>query len=108
MASHPADLDDDAVGVSRHRPQKGSTPSSSADTPLLDALLDGYIDWRNSARAVANSYAQWSCAPTSERVVRFAAYTACLDQEQKTAAAYADVVTDVERLVARMGGHRGL
>jgi hypothetical protein len=68
----------------------------------LDALLDGYVDWRESARAVAEAYARWSFASEPERAMRFAAYTATLDQEEKTASAYAETVTAVERwLVAR-------
>jgi hypothetical protein len=54
---------------------------------LLDDLLDGYVDWRASARAVADAYARWSLAFGPERALRFAAYTATLDQEQKTGAA---------------------
>jgi hypothetical protein len=64
---------------------------------LLDDLLDGYVDWRESARAVAEAYARWSFASGPERALRFAAYAATLDQEQQTATAYAGTVTDVER-----------
>jgi hypothetical protein len=72
---------------------------------LLDDLLDGYVDWRESARAVAEAYARWSFACRPERAVRFAAYTATLDQEQKTAAAYAETVTGVERWLERSDSH---
>ena len=75
---------------------------------LLDDLLDGYVDWRESARAVADAYARWSVASVSERALRFAAYTATLDQEQRTAAAYAEAVTDVERWLHRSDSQRGL
>jgi hypothetical protein len=64
---------------------------------LLDDLLDGYVDWRESARAVEEAYARWSFASGPERALRFAAYAATLDQEQKMAAAYAETVTDIER-----------
>jgi hypothetical protein len=49
----------------------------------LDDLLDGYVDWRESARAVADAYARWSFASGPERALRFAAYIATLDQEQQ-------------------------
>jgi hypothetical protein len=68
---------------------------------LLDDLLDSYVDWRESARAVADTYARWTFASGPERALRFAAYTATLDREQKTAAAYAEVVTDLERRLER-------
>jgi hypothetical protein len=74
---------------------------------LLDDLLDGYVDWRESARAVADAYARWSIASGAERDLRFAAYTATLDQEQKTASAYAAAVTDVERWLQHSRSHRG-
>jgi hypothetical protein len=78
---------------------------------LLDDLLDGYVDWRESARAAADAYAyayaRWSFASGPERALRFAAYTATLDQEQKTASAYAAAVTDVERWLQRSDAHRG-
>ena len=64
---------------------------------LLDDLLDRYVDWRENARAVAAAYRRWSSAPEPERAIRFAAYTATLDQEQQTAEAYAETVTYIER-----------
>ena len=73
---------------------------------LLDDLLDHYVDWRKSARAVADAYARWSFASGPERAPRFAAYTATLDQEDKTATAYAEAVTDVERWLQRSESHR--
>jgi hypothetical protein len=75
---------------------------------MLDDLLDGYVDWRESARAVADAYVRWSFAYGPERALRFAAYTATLDQEQTTAAAYAEAVTDVERWLQRSDSHRRL
>jgi hypothetical protein len=75
---------------------------------LLDDLLDVYVDWRESARAVAAAYTRWSFASGPEGALRFAAYTATLDQEQKTAAAYAEAVTDVQRWLRRSSSHGGL
>jgi hypothetical protein len=74
----------------------------------LDDLLDDYVDWRESARAVADAYSRWSIASGRERALRFAAYTATLDQEQKTAAEYAGAVSDVERWLQRSERHRKL
>jgi hypothetical protein len=56
-----------------------------------------YVNWRESARAVADAYTRWSFAFGPERALRFAAYTATLNHEQKTASAYAEAVTDLER-----------
>jgi hypothetical protein len=74
---------------------------------LLDDLLTVYVEWRETARTVAEAYARWSLASGSERAMRFAAYTATLDQEQKTAAAYAETVTDVKRWLERSRSTEG-
>jgi hypothetical protein len=71
---------------------------------VVDDLLERYVDWRESATAVADAYARWSFASRPERAVRFAAYTATLDHEEKTAAAFAEAVTDVERWLERGAG----
>ena len=57
---------------------------------------------------MADAYARWSFALRAERTLRFAAYAATLDQEQKAAAAYAEAVTDVEGWLQRPDSHRGL
>jgi hypothetical protein len=75
---------------------------------MLDDLLDDYVDWRESARAVADAYARWSFTSRAEHALRFAAYTAALDREQKSAAAYAEAVTDVERWLQHSPSHRRL
>jgi hypothetical protein len=62
---------------------------------LLDDLLDGYVDWSESARAVADAYARWSFASGPERALRFAVSTATLDPEQKTAAGCLSVMPQV-------------
>jgi hypothetical protein len=71
----------------------------------VDYLLAGYVDWRESARQVADAYARWSLASGPERTLRFAAYTATLDQEQKTAAVYAEAVGDLGRWLERSGAY---
>jgi hypothetical protein len=95
--------------TSRDQPGPGRTDTSSWPEAMpLDDLLDGYVDWRESARAVADAYARWSFASGPERALRFAAYIATLDQEQHTAAAYAETVTDLERWLQRSDSNRGL
>jgi hypothetical protein len=92
------------------RNQRGPGPIDTASWPaemMVDDLVDGYVDWRESARAVADAYVRWSFAARAERSLRFAAYTATLDQEQKAAAAYAEAVTDVAGWLQRSESHRG-
>jgi hypothetical protein len=74
---------------------------------MLDDLLGDYVDWSESARAVADAHPRWSFTSEPERALRFAASTATLYQEQKTAAAYAEAVTDLERWLQGSDSHRG-
>ena len=86
------------MGSSRHRTRlECSEMFWRTEARLCDELVDGYVDWRESERAVADAYVRWLVASEPERARRFAAYTATLDQEEKTASAYADAVTDLER-----------
>jgi hypothetical protein len=68
---------------------------------LVDAVLDGYVEWREDAASVADAYTRWSSAPRAENAVRFAAYTAALDQEQSAASAYAQSISELERWLPR-------
>lgn len=104
MTGHPAPADHEDMQTARDEPGAGHRDrdtSSWRETMLVDDLLEGYVDWRESARAVAEAYARWSGAPAPERAVRFGAYTATLDQEQETAAAYAEAVVRLKRCVRR-------
>ena len=102
MAGHPALVDHELMRTARDQTGAGRTDtSSSREAMLMDELLDVYIHWRESARAVPDAYAQWSFAPAPERVMRFAGYIATLDQEQKSAAGYAEAVVDLGRCVQR-------
>jgi hypothetical protein len=107
MTVHPALVNHKSMRTARDQSGPGRTDTFSwVMAIILDELVDGYVDWRESARAVADAYARWSCAPGPERTLRFAAYNAALDREQKTAEAYADAVADVERWLQRSECHR--
>ena len=64
---------------------------------LVEAALAGYAEWRDGADAVAHAYECWSTAPPHESRVRYAAFTAALDQEQTAAGAYAHAIRRLER-----------
>ena len=64
---------------------------------LVDHALATYVEWRESADAIADSYRRWSVAPAGERAPRFAAYIAALDQEQAAAGVYAESISELER-----------
>lgn len=106
MTGHPALVDHEVMRTARDQTGAGRTDTSpSREAMLMDEMLEVYLHWRESARAVADTYAQWSLAPAPQRAVRFAAYIATLDQEQKSAAAYAEAVGDLERCVQHSHSH---
>jgi hypothetical protein len=60
-------------------------------------MLAYYLSWRHDAAAVWDAYAGWVNAPACEKLSRFSAYTAALEQEQSAATSYAVVVENVAR-----------
>ena len=55
---------------------------------LVDAVMDGYVTWREQSMAVTMTYAHWKCAPRDDRTTAFDAYLAALDCEEEAASAY--------------------
>jgi hypothetical protein len=98
MTGHLALVDDQPVRTSRDQPTRLLTHTSSWSVAMMfNDLLDRYVDWLESARGVGDAYARWSGASGPDWPVRYAAFSAALDQEQNTAAAYASAVTNVQR-----------
>jgi hypothetical protein len=64
---------------------------------FADDVHDRYLEWREHADAVADSYERWSAAARSERGLRFAAYRAALDREEIAARAYAESIVTLAR-----------
>jgi hypothetical protein len=74
---------------------------------LVDDMEDCYLEWRESADAVADAYRRWDTAPRDQGALLFAAYLASLDQEALAAVALGKAVADVERwLKAERGSRR--
>jgi hypothetical protein len=75
-------------------------PSSVAPHPsstLIDAVLDGYVAWREESASVETTYRQWLGAARDDRPLAFAAYSAALDREEQAAEEY-------RRLIGRAEG----
>jgi hypothetical protein len=68
---------------------------------LVDRMLACYIDWREMADSVAETYRHWSAAPAEDQPAGFLTYSAALDREQAAAGLYARAVTEVERWLHR-------
>jgi hypothetical protein len=63
---------------------------------LLDALMDGYVSWREESDAVSESYCAWTRATREERWLAYAAYVAALDREERAACTYRRLVEQVQ------------
>ena len=64
---------------------------------VVDAVVDAYIDWRTQAAAVARAHRRWNEAPTDDRTLAFAAFSAALDREERAADLFAELVGCAER-----------
>jgi len=89
------------TGITSTR-EHAAAPGSAIDG-LVDELLANYIDWRHDAAAVGRAYSDWTAAPGAEAALRFAAYTAALDQEEASAERYALILWEVERALEHEG-----
>jgi hypothetical protein len=56
---------------------------------MTDTVFSAYVDWREQCRRVHAAYARWCGAHADESVLRFAAYAAELDREQRACDAFA-------------------
>lgn len=67
----------------------------SAVTPMsdiIDAVMDGYVTWREESAAVEAAYHTWHRAPADHRTVAVDAYFAALDREEQAASEYRRLV----------------
>ena len=67
---------------------------------IIDALMDGYVGWREECAAVEEAYRDWLAAGRENRSSAFAAYSAALDREEHAAARYRRLVEDAESHVS--------
>jgi hypothetical protein len=59
---------------------------------LIDAVMDGYVAWREASAAVEATYHRWRLAPLDERQVAFDRYFVALDREEEAASEYRRLV----------------
>jgi hypothetical protein len=55
---------------------------------LIDAVMDGYVTWREESAAVRAAYDNWRRAASDARTVAFDDYSAALDREEHAASEY--------------------
>jgi hypothetical protein len=70
--------------------RRSSTASPISD--LIDAVMDGYVTWREESAAVEAAYRTWRGAPPGQRTVAFDDYFAALDREEHAAGEYRRLV----------------
>ena len=69
---------------------------------LIDAMMDGYVSWREECAAVEKAYRDWLAARSEDRALAFAAYSAALDREEYAAGEYRRLIEDAEGHVSRV------
>ena len=74
---------------------------AAARLEFLDAMMDGYVQWRDANRAVTEAYHRWTLAARGERGLAFDRYAAALDREEDAAHCYRRLI---EGTAATPGG----
>ena len=64
---------------------------------VLDDVIDAYAEWHEQSLGVWLAYRRWSEAPPEDLQLRFAAYVAALDQEQRACDVYAATIAETVR-----------
>lgn len=59
---------------------------------LIDAVMDGYVSWREESAAVESAYRNWRQAGPNEEAILFDDYIAALDREEHAASEYRRLV----------------
>jgi hypothetical protein len=63
--------------------------------PDTDALVDGYVAWREASAEVHSAYDRWSACEFRDWYLGLAGYIAALDREQHAACVYEQLVRAV-------------
>jgi hypothetical protein len=59
---------------------------------LVDEVLRCYVAWRNECETARAGYEAWCSGAEEERTIRFAAYNAAVDREERAARCYAESI----------------
>jgi hypothetical protein len=59
---------------------------------LVDAVMDGYVSWREASVEVASAYQAWERAARDHRAEAFDRYRVALDREERAADDYRRLV----------------
>ena len=68
---------------------------AEAHRRLVDAVIDGYVTWREESLALDGAYRRWKHAPRPERTAAFDEYVSALDREEQAATEYRRLAEEV-------------
>jgi hypothetical protein len=71
--------------------------------PLIDAVFDAYVAWRERSAAVQLAYRDWVSAEAAERGSAYDRYVKALDREEQAAGVYGALVRQAELTPAGSG-----
>jgi hypothetical protein len=69
------------------------SPIAEPPSVLIDAVMDGYVAWREQSAVVRDAYGDWRRAAAGESGPAYAAYGAALDREERAADAYRRLIS---------------
>jgi hypothetical protein len=72
--------------------------------PLVDALIDAYVSWREECAAVMHAYDAWASGGREDSTLLFSAYVAALDREEHGAAVYRRLIEQITYIQADLRG----
>jgi hypothetical protein len=73
--------------------------SSPRERQVVYDAVDAYVEWREAAAAVSESYGRWGKASAEDAVRAHADYRTALDREEATADVYAELIERVGNLL---------
>jgi hypothetical protein len=73
---------------------------SSLRKRMIDEAMDAYVEWREECIRVWDADRRWLSAERADAALAFRAYVAALDREERAAEVYADLMRDLDQLVA--------
>jgi hypothetical protein len=74
--------------------------TASTVSKLIDAVMDGYVTWREESMAVHATYREWLGAHSAWRALAFEDYCAALDREERAASEYQRLLADAQSAAA--------
>ena len=92
-------------GLARPGPKRPDTEyimNTLSRKPLIDQVIEAYVDWREACLQVNDRYRSWASETGPNGRDRFGRYVAALDAEGQAAAGYAEVVGRARTYIAAL------